>query len=74
MLTIQHMTRKRHTSLPSVQQVGGWSVWAQVINGVLSFALTPLAFALIHQLMQGFGSTRSKTQLEPTTVSAGQPG
>jgi membrane protein len=30
---------------------GGWSVLAQVINGVVSFALTALVFALIYKLM-----------------------
>ena len=30
---------------------GGWSVLAQLINGVVSFALTALVFALIYKLM-----------------------
>ncbi len=30
---------------------GGWSVLAQLINGVVSFALTTLVFALIYKLM-----------------------
>ncbi len=33
------------------QLFGGWSMLAQIINGVVSFALTALVFALIYKLM-----------------------
>jgi membrane protein len=33
------------------QLFGGWSVLAQLINGVVSFALTAVVFALIYKLM-----------------------